>query len=228
MLNLGREWPKTQEPGLISSPTFKGNKTLFLGWPNSGASQRTLLVWEGCQRSHSCQVGKTMFEPLTTQSNTPSGKDHTFTQDLVTHHREILHTKGEHPQAKFEPFSHCTKIPALFWIDTGLFYTSWQFVLGWKALPITWEISGSPHWQYDGCPAKSPDDVMGPACHVLLLSQDSRSADLALTGRELIFLFLVKEIKWVAARSLIEVHTWSMSCLGNPINWGLYIHLQLV
>lgn len=109
-----------------------------------------------------------MFEPLTTQSDTPSGKDHTFTQDLGTHHHEILLTKGKHPQEKPEPLSHCMKIPALFRIDTALFYTWWQFVLGWRAQPITWEISGSPHLQYDGCPAKSPHDVMGPDCHVLL------------------------------------------------------------
>lgn len=88
--------------GLSSSPIFKGKKTLFLGWPNSYTSQRTLLVCEGSQRSHSFHVGKTMFEPLTTQSNAPSGKDHTFIQDLGTHHHEILHTKGKRPQAKLE------------------------------------------------------------------------------------------------------------------------------
>lgn len=62
---------------------------------------------------------------------------------------------------------------------------------------------------------------MGPSCHVLLLSQDSKWADWALTGRELIFIFLIKEIKWVASRSLIEVHKWSMSCLGKSHQLGI-------
>lgn len=59
------EWPNTDRPtlqgrtGLKSTPTAK-RKWTFL-WRQSSTGQRRSLVWEGCDRSHPCQVEKTIF-----------------------------------------------------------------------------------------------------------------------------------------------------------------------
>lgn len=143
------------------------------------------------------------------------------TPDIMAWTRDPLHLTGLLFISVW-PLSHCTNItlcPRLTQVITTPWKGCWVFCPQYIAVSVTWEQRlGSAHLQFrrhSVSPLNNPMMLMYlPACFSHWTACQQRPISEAFCP-----IFSIKQIKCVAAQSLLEGHTWKTLCSGNR---GLY------